>query len=305
MEQELSGVLIVHKHAGVTSHDVVNKIRRLYNTKRVGHTGTLDPMATGVLVILIGRAAKASEYLCTDQKSYRALLRLGLTTDSEDITGNVLTTSDNVPNIFFLLSVLPRFRGKIQQIPPMYSALKVNGQKLVDLARKGITVERRPREIEIFSLEATPTDSYTDYILDVTCSGGTYIRTLCADIGAALGCGGVMASLERTETGGFSLENAHTLEELQGMTQEELASLLIPTEALFQSLQEIRLPAFFEKLCRGGCEIYLKKLNLKTHFEIGERVRLCRENGDFYALGEIGEHENGIAVKAIKTFFLE
>ena len=305
MEQELSGVLIVHKHAGVTSHDVVNKIRRLYNTKRVGHTGTLDPMATGVLVILIGRAAKASEYLCTDQKSYRALLRLGLTTDSEDITGNVLTTSDDIPNIFFLLSVLPSFRGKIQQIPPMYSALKVNGQKLVDLARKGITVERRPREIEIFSLKATPTDSYTDYILDVTCSGGTYIRTLCADIGAALGCGGVMASLERTETGGFSLENAHTLEELQDMTQEELASLLIPTEALFQSLQEIRLPAFFEKLCRGGCEIYLKKLNLKTHFEIGERVRLCRENGDFYALGEIGEHENGIAVKAIKTFFLK
>lgn len=305
MEQELSGVLIVHKHAGVTSHDVVNKVRRLYNTKRVGHTGTLDPMATGVLVILIGRAAKASEYLCTDQKSYRALLRLGLTTDSEDITGNVLTTSNNVPNIFFLLSVLPRFRGKIQQIPPMYSALKVNGQKLVDLARKGITVERRPREIEIFSLEATPTDSYTDYILDVTCSGGTYIRTLCADIGAALGCGGVMASLERTETGGFSLENAHTLEELQGMTQEELASLLIPTESLFKSLQEIRLPAFFEKLCRGGCEIYLKKLNLKNHFEIGERVRLCRENGDFYALGEVGEYENGIAVKAIKTFFLE
>ena len=238
MEQEISGVLIIHKHAGVTSHDIVNRIRRLYGTRRVGHTGTLDPMATGVLVVLIGRAAKASEYLCTDQKSYRALLRLGMTTDSEDTTGKILTTCEEIPSFEELQAVLPSFKGKIQQIPPMYSALKVNGKKLVDLARQGITVERKSREIEIFRLEATATESPSDYVLNVTCSGGTYIRTLCADIGAALGCGGVMAELERTETGGFPLEEAYTLAELEEMSEDKRSSILIPTEALFQSLPD-------------------------------------------------------------------
>ncbi|MBQ9132745.1 MAG: tRNA pseudouridine(55) synthase TruB [Clostridia bacterium] len=304
MEQELSGVLIVNKHAGVTSHDIVNRIRRLYGTKRVGHTGTLDPMATGVLVVLIGRAAKASEYLCTDSKSYRARLRLGLTTDSEDTTGNVLTTCMQIPGNDEVQAVLPRFCGKIQQTPPMYSALKVNGKKLVDLARQGITVERQAREIEIFSLTATPTQTPTDYILNVTCSGGTYIRTLCADIGAALGCGGAMAELERTETGGFPLEKAYSLEALEAMSPEEHNSLLIPTEALFQTLPALPLPPFFEKLCRSGCEIYLKKLNPKHHLDLGQRVRLCRGDGTFFALGEVGEYEDGIAVKAIKTFEL-
>ena len=305
MEQEISGVLIVHKHAGVTSHDIVNKIRRLYGTRRVGHTGTLDPMATGVLVVLIGRAAKASEYLCTDQKAYRALLRLGLTTDSEDTTGNILTTCENLPTFKDLQAILPSFQGKIKQIPPMYSALKVNGKKLVDLARQGITVERKAREIEIFRLEAIATESPSDYVLNVTCSGGTYIRTLCADIGAALGCGGVMAELERTETGGFPLEEAYTMSELEEMREDKRRSILIPTEALFQSLPAVSLPAFFEKLCRGGCEIYLKKLGQKPHLDVGQRVRLCREDHRFFALGEVGEYPDGIAVKAIKTFELE
>ena len=149
-QKEPSGVLIVHKHAGVTSHDVVNRIRRLYGTRRVGHTGTLDPMATGVLVVLIGRAAKASEYLASDAKRYRARLRLGLTTDTEDTTGTVLTTSERLPDFAELEAILPQFRGKIQQIPPMYSALKVGGKKLVDLARQGQVIERQAREIEIF-----------------------------------------------------------------------------------------------------------------------------------------------------------
>lgn len=301
--QEPSGVLIVNKHAGVTSHDIVNRVRRLYHTRRVGHTGTLDPMATGVLVILIGRAAKASEYLATDKKTYRAGLRLGLQTDTEDITGTVLTTSDTLPTQEELASVLPRFRGNIQQIPPMYSALKVDGKKLVDLAREGIVIERKPRPIEIFELLAHPTETHQDYVLDVTCSGGTYIRTLCADIGNALGCGGVMTSLERTETGGFGIEIAQTLAALEEMSDEERLSLLIPTERLFQSYPALPLPAFFEKLCRSGCEIYLKKL--KVDLDIGTRVRLCREDKSFFALGDVREYSNGLAVKAIKTFDLE
>ena len=303
MAEEISGVLIVNKHGGVTSHDIVGKIRRLYGTRRVGHTGTLDPMATGVLVILIGRAAKAAEYLASDSKRYCATLRLGMTTDSEDITGNILTTSDRIPDFDALQEVLPSFRGKIQQIPPMYSALKVGGKKLVDLAREGKVIERQPREIEIFSMEATPTEAKTDYVLEVSCSGGTYIRTLCADIGAALGCGGVMATLERREACGFPISQAHTIAELEEMTLEERRALLIPTEALFASLPAIKLPAFYERLCRSGCEIYQSKI--KTSHEEGQRVRLCTENGDFFALGEVFSYEKGPAVKAIKTFELE
>lgn len=301
-QNEPDGVLLVCKHSGVTSHDIVGKVRRLYHTKKVGHTGTLDPMATGVLVVLLGRAAKACEYLVADQKTYRAGLRLGLTTDTEDITGKVLSECDHIPTASDLDMILPQFRGKIKQIPPMYSALKVGGQKLVDLARQGITVERQAREIEIFSLTATPTDSKTDYLLDVTCSGGTYIRTLCADIGARLGCGAVMTSLERRRVSDFLIENAYTVQALEEMSDEERLGLLIPTETLFLDLEQIRLPAFYEKLCRSGCEIYLKKLGIS--FPVGTRVRLCNASGDFFAVGDVLEFENGIAVKSIKTFVL-
>ena len=299
---EPDGVLLVNKHQGVTSHDVVNKIRRLYNTKKVGHTGTLDPLATGVLVILIGRAAKACEYLICDSKRYLAGLRLGVTTDSQDVTGNVLSTTDHIPEKEALYDVIPRFRGRIMQTPPMYSALKVNGKKLVDLARQGITVERQPREIEIFSLDAQHTESPADYHLDVKCSGGTYIRTLCADIGAALGCGGIMTSLKRTEISGFSIQNAYTVEALEQMSLEERLTLLRPTESLFADLPAIKLPAFYEKLCRSGCEIYLSKIHLD--FPIGTRVRLCSADGRFFAIGDVMEFPNGNAVKSIKTFLL-
>lgn len=300
---EPSGVLIVNKPAGVTSHDIVNKIRRLFGTRRVGHTGTLDPMATGVLVVLIGRAAKASEYLAADKKRYLATLRLGVTTDTEDTTGEVLSSSETLPSFADILAVLPQFRGKIQQIPPMYSALKVGGKKLVDLARQGITVERQAREIKIFELEATPTDTPSDCILEVACSGGTYIRTLCADIGNALGCGGAMASLQRVETGGFSLSQSHTTEELESMDIDSRIALLIPTEQLFASFPPVKLPAFYEKLCRSGCEIYQKKIG--TSFATDTRVRICDSQGNFFALGEIRDYENGSAIKAIKTFSLD
>ena len=184
----------------------------------------------------------------------------------------------------------------------MYSALKVNGQKLVDLARQGITVERQAREIEIFSLSASDTDSPADYILAVTCSGGTYIRTLCADIGAALGCGGIMTTLERRSVNAFSIDQAHSVAELEEMTPEERLSLLIPTEQLFSDLPAVHLPAFYEKLCRSGCEIYQKKIN--TNLPIGTRTRLYDANGSFFAIGDIGDYPGGSAVKAIKTFVL-
>ncbi len=299
---EPSGVLIVNKHQGATSHDIVNKIRRLYGTRRVGHTGTLDPMATGVLVVLVGRAAKASEYLASDRKQYRALLRLGITTDTEDVTGTVLSHTDSLPSQADLEAVLPQFQGKIQQVPPMYSALKVNGKKLVDLAREGQVIERQAREIEIFDLKMEPTDCPSDYRLTVTCSGGTYIRTLCADIGAKLGCGGVMAALERTEACGFSIQNAHTVAELEAMSEEEHLNLLIPTERLFDILPCVTVSEFYERLIRSGCAIQQKKL--KCDFPLAQRVRICDAHGYFFALGEVVEDTDGLAVKSVKLFVL-
>lgn len=300
---EADGVLIVNKHAGVTSHDIVGKIRRLYGTKKVGHTGTLDPMATGVLVVLLGRAAKACEYLTCNRKRYLATLRLGLTTDTEDTTGAVLTTSEAIPDFDALEAVLPAFRGRILQVPPMYSALKVDGQKLVDLARRGITVERQPREIEIFALRAEKTDSPADFRLDVTCSGGTYIRTLCADIGAKLGCGGAMASLCRSEVAAFTLAQSHTVAELETLSPAERLALLIPTAELFGDLPELRLGAFHEKLLRSGCAVAERKL--RVDLPAGARVRLSDAAGRFFALGEASDDaEQGLSIHAIKTFSL-
>ena len=282
---EPCGVLIVHKHAGVTSHDVVNAVRRLYGTRRVGHAGTLDPMATGVLVVLVGRAAKAAEYLASDRKRYRALLRLGLTTDTEDITGRVLTRAASLPPAEALEAALPAFRGTIRQVPPMYSALKVGGKKLLDLARRGETVERQPREITIFELTARPAGQESDFWLEVCCSGGTYIRTLCADIGAALGCGGMMAALERIEACGFRLSEAVSLPELEAMSPGERAAQLRPVERLFEGLPAIRLPAFYERLFRSGCAVALSKLRADP--PAGARLRVCDAAGRFFALGEV------------------
>lgn len=296
------GVLAVHKCEGMTSHDVVNKVRRLYNTKRVGHAGTLDPLATGVLVVLVGRAAKACEYISSDIKTYRATLRLGLTTDTEDITGEILTRSEEMPDAETVVAVCREFVGNIKQIPPMYSALKVGGQKLYDLARQGVTVERQARDITVYALDVEATDTATDYILTVTCSGGTYIRTLCADIGAKLGCGGVMATLERREACGISLDECRTLDEIESIDENERQGLLLPTERLFDDLHAVRLPVFFEKLFRDGCPIYQKKI--KTDFAVGSRVKICSEDGHFFALGEVVEREQGTAIKSVKIFEL-
>ncbi len=300
---EPSGLLIINKHLGVTSHDIVWKVRKLYGTKRVGHTGTLDPMASGVLVVLVGRAAKAAEYLVSDKKRYTATLRLGLTTDTEDATGTVLTKTDALPNTDEVLAACKKFTGEILQVPPMYSALKVDGQKLCDLARRGIEIERKARPVTVHSLVCTPTDVPNDYSLDVLCSSGTYIRTLCADIGASLGCGGVMATLERTKTGGFTMDESHTIAELEAMSEEERLSLLIPTERLFDTLPAVVLPEFFEKLARSGCEIYQKKI--RTDHSLGQRVRLCSADGRFFALGEVRDYEGGSAIKSIKMFELD
>lgn len=300
---EPCGILPVDKPAGKTSHDIVGQMRRLFHTKRVGHTGTLDPMATGVLNILIGRAAKAAEYLVCDRKTYVAELRLGITTDTEDTTGHILTECRNIPEKETVFAVARSFLGTYAQIPPMVSALKVGGKKLVDLARQGIEIERKPRNVMIFSLGCEETDRTDTYRLTVECSSGTYIRTLCADIGKKLGCGGAMAALRRTAAGGFSLADCHTTSEIEALDEEARLSLLLPVESLFSSLSAVQLPPFYEKLARSGCEIYQKKIN--TSHPVGTRLRVGDERGNFFALGEVREYPDGDAVKLIKLFELE
>ncbi len=291
------GILLVHKPAGMTSFDVVARIRRLYGTKKVGHTGTLDPMATGLLGVLVGRAVKASEFLTEKDKEYIAGLRLGLTTDTEDTTGKILSESDEIPAKETVLETAKSFVGDIMQVPPLYSALKVNGQKLVDLARRGITVEREARPITIYALDIE--GDGRDYTMRVACSKGTYIRTLCADIGAKLGCGGVMSSLIRTKAGIFDLENAYTLESLEAMTSEERYACLLSTELLFDTYPIVIFSDFFAKLSRGGCEIYQKKIG--SDFPIGEKLRVYDKNG-FFAVGEVREYPEGLAIKLLKRF---
>lgn len=296
----VTGVLVVNKHEGVTSHRIVQILRRMYDTAQVGHTGTLDPMATGVLPILLGRAVKASDYLVSEEKQYIATLRLGITTDTLDTTGEVLSSCDEIPDEAEVYKVCGEFIGDIEQIPPMYSAIKIDGQKLVDLARQGETVERKPRAVNIKELKVEKIND-KEYKLDITCSKGTYIRTLCADIGERLGCGGAMSSLVRVRTGNFTLENSVTIDELEKLSYEERLTLPLPTVKLFDHLNTISVNDFYAKLIRGGTELYQKKLG--THFDDGELIRIMY-NGEFLALGRVSEYEKGSAVKPEKLFIL-
>lgn len=296
----VTGVLIVNKHAGVTSHKIVSILRKLYDMPKVGHTGTLDPMATGVLPILLGRAVKAADFLLAEDKEYVAELKLGVTTDTQDITGEVLNTCDTIPSEAEVAQVICDFEGDLMQIPPMYSALKVGGRKLCDIARDGGEVIRDARPITVKSIEYERL-SEDIYRLYVKCSKGTYIRTLCNDIGEALGCGGTMKSLCRTRSGNFTLEDAVTVEELSEMSFEERLSLPKPTVSLFEELPNIDINSFYVKLIKGGTELYQSKLG--TRFDVGTLVRLSG-NGEFIALGRVEEFEKGSAVKPIKLFVL-
>ena len=293
-----NGVIIINKEIGPTSQGVVNRVKRLLGASKAGHTGTLDPMATGVLPVLIERGVKASEFMLTSDKHYVATLLLGVTTDTEDVTGEVLSENDNIPEENEVLRAVSSFVGSYLQTPPMYSALKIGGKKLCDLARQGVVVDREPREVTIHSVIAEKINE-REYTLDVHCSKGTYIRTLCADIGARLGCGGCMKTLCRASASGFTLEDAHTLSELENMTDEEKEACIFPVEYIFRKCDEVRLPAFYAKLAHSGLEIYLKKIG--TDLPVGTKVRLCDENG-FFALGEVREYEQGRAIKPIRQF---
>lgn len=288
------GILPIYKEKGMTSHDCVNIARRLFNTRAVGHTGTLDPMAEGVLVLLVGRATKLERFLVSDSKEYSATLRLGIETDTEDVTGEALKTCDNIPDEGSVRAAAGSMLGESEQLPPMYSAVKVGGKKLYEYAREGKEVERKGRKITVSSIECERLTD-TDYRLDCTVSSGTYIRTLCADIGRKLRCGGVMASLLRVRAGRFTLDNCVKIDTLREEEYEQrLSHLIHPINAL--DGERITFPPFFERLYLSGCEIYQKKIG--TSFKVGERVLVFSEGGDFLSIGSVREFPQGTAIKS-------
>ncbi len=270
-----SGIIIIDKPQEWTSQDVAAKLRGVFHERRVGHGGTLDPMATGVLPVFIGRATRAVEYFESAEKEYVAGLRLGLETNTQDTTGETLAehpvdlTREQVENI------LRTFLGPQEQIPPMYSAVKIGGKKLYELARQGKTVERKPRSIEILELELLEGEG-ADWLIRVRCSKGTYIRTLCHDIGQALGCGGCMSSLRRTMAGCFGLDQAVTMQELQAM--EDPASRLLPVDSLFAELPRVEIrPGQLKLACNGAA--------LKMPHLADGRYRVYAPDGEFLLVG--------------------
>lgn len=273
----MNGIVIIDKPQGWTSQDVTARLRRVFNTRRIGHGGTLDPMATGVLPVFVGRATRGVEFFEHAEKIYEATIRLGLTTDTEDITGETLCQREVGISEQEFLDILPQFRGKIQQIPPMYSALKVNGQKLCDLARKGKEVERQPRQIEIFQLDCLEFSGETAR-LRVHCSKGTYIRTLCKDIGEALGCGGCMAELRRVTAGEYTIEEAVPLQAL--LDAENPEPYLRQVDTMFRNYPAVTLTANQEKRCRNGngFSIQLSDGTFRAYSQSGEFLMLAKVN---------------------------
>lgn len=287
----LNGIILVDKPCDWTSHDVVGKLRGILHERRIGHSGTLDPMATGLLVVFVGRATRAVEFAEADSKEYIAGLRLGISTDTQDITGNTLKSSNSLPSRAELEQALSAFKGEISQIPPMYSAIKVGGRKLYELARRGESVERKPRKVTIEKLEIVG-ENDGDYILDVVCSKGTYIRTLCNDIGDTLGCGGCMSSLRRVKAGAFSIEKAHTIDEIQAAADNGgLDEIIIPVDRLFSAYPELTVRDTAEKKLRNGNVIKLAAPN--------GTYRVYTETGGFLLLGETSDNK----LKTIKSFF--
>lgn len=244
-----NGIIIIDKPAGWTSMDVCAKLRGILHEKRVGHAGTLDPMATGVLPVFVGQATKAVSFAENGRKVYETVLQLGRVTDTQDTSGETLEERAVTVTADDVRAAMPRFLGEIEQIPPMYSAIKVNGQKLYDLARQGKEVARKPRRITIYDLALTEELGNGQYALRVECSKGTYIRTLCHDLGQALGCGGCMAALRRTEASGFCIGEAVTLED----AAREGEALLRPLDSLFRAYPAFTIPnAALEEKCLCG-----------------------------------------------------
>ena len=298
----IHGIINVYKEKGFTSHDVVAKLRRIVGQKKIGHTGTLDPDATGVLPVCLGKATKLCDLLTDKNKTYEAVLLLGKTTDTQDITGEVLEEkSTEALTEEKVREAIEGFIGDYEQIPPMYSALKVNGKKLYELAREGKVIERKARPVKILDIQILEID-FPKVRMEVSCSKGTYIRTLCHDIGEKLGCGGCMESLIRTRVSTFRIEDAKTLDEIETLKQEgKLAELLIPIDVMFPSYPKITVKDDWKAFAKNGNPLDLKMLKEACGQDEETQVRLYDESGKFIAIYQWKEKKYHI----VKMFFNE
>ena len=298
----IHGIINVYKEKGFTSHDVVAKLRGIVGQKKIGHTGTLDPDATGVLPVCLGKATKLCDLLTDKNKTYEAVLLLGKTTDTQDITGEVLEEkSTEALTEEKVREAIEGFIGDYEQIPPMYSALKVNGKKLYELAREGKVIERKARPVKILDIQILEID-LPKVRMEVSCSKGTYIRTLCHDIGEKLGCGGCMESLIRTRVSTFRIEDAKTLDEIETLKQEgKLAELLVPIDAMFPFYPKITVKDDWKAFAKNGNPLDLKMLKEACGQDEETQVRLYDESGKFIASYQWKEKKYHI----VKMFFNE
>lgn len=300
----MDGILNILKPPGMTSFDVVGYLRGILKTRKIGHTGTLDPGAVGVLPICVGNATKAIEFMTDKDKIYRAELTLGSSTDTQDSTGQILETRPVKVTHTQIETVMKEFVGKIKQIPPMYSAVKIEGKKLYELARSGITVEREPREIEIYYINIIHIELCNEgapkrIIFDVACSKGTYIRTLCNDIGERLGCCGHMSFLIRVKAGNFDISSAVTLEKLSELANDgALGSIFISIDQVFEEYDKVVLDPINEKKFLNGMFIIINS----EVYDTGQIVRVYDCEGKFLALGEFSLSKGNIVLKSRKLF---
>lgn len=287
----MNGIIIIDKPAGWTSHDVVAKLRGMLKEKRTGHSGTLDPMATGVLPVFIGRATRAVMFCEADDKEYIAGLRLGIVTDTQDTTGTILSESEVRVSRLDVEQAVLKFTGVQEQLPPMYSAVKIDGQKLYQLARRGIEAERKPRQITIESIEVLP-QTAGEFLLRIRCSKGTYIRTLCHDIGRYLGCGGAMSSLRRVRAGAFSEAEAVMIAEVEKAVSEgRIGALIKPVDSLFASYPPVYIDDRQKAKCLNGAE-----------FAVDLSDGLCRVYDSDHDFLMLGQADGGI-MRTVKSFF--
>jgi tRNA pseudouridine synthase B len=297
----INGIINIFKEKNFTSHDVVAKMRGILKQKKIGHTGTLDPDATGVLLVCLGNATKLCDIITDRTKEYEAEMLFGVTTDTQDISGKVIKTSDVIPSDEEIKKAIEKFSKSYMQLPPMYSALKVNGKKLVDLAREGVEVERKKRLVNIYSLDILEL-KYPKAKLRVKCGKGTYIRTLCHDIGESLGCGASLTSLIRTEVSGFRAENAITLNTLEKLRDEDkIKDILISTDRVFESLKKLYVNDESRKYAYNGNKLNNKNFTkLDTYFSNNEKVCIYDLDKKFLGVYEFLENEN--AFKPYKLF---
>ena len=287
-----SGILVMNKPQGFTSFDVIGKLRGIFKIRRLGHTGTLDPMAEGVLPVLIGTAARACDILPDETKTYRAGFQLGTVTDTQDSTGNVLETHAAAVSEADLLAAIPLFCGEIRQIPPMYSAVQINGKRLYELAREGKEIERPARTVQVERISLLQYDAAAGCgTVEIVCGKGTYVRTILHDIGGALGCGACMTSLVRTAACGFSIEEAHTFEAVQRAADSgTLETLIVPTDRLFTALPALRISAAQTRLYRNGVKLDLERVR-GISADV-QRYRVYGDDQSFLGLAE-ADHAAG------------